>query len=91
VSSYFKKFFQYARNMQDKIGICFALNRIAVGFYFQQKYELCLKFNLRCLEMIDQENAYSILYNIGIVCRRMLKFDESLNYFMQALEWSKLR
>lgn len=77
--------------MQDKVGISFALNRIAIGFYFQHKYELSLKFNMKCLQMIDEENIYSILYNIGIVKRKLKDFQGSLDAFNKAQAWAHAR
>jgi tetratricopeptide (TPR) repeat protein len=77
--------------MQDKVGISFALNRIAISLYFQKKYDLSLKFNNKCLEMIDDENLYSVLYNVGIVHRKLNQFEESLAIFSQALSWSHTR
>lgn len=79
--SYFKRFFKFAKSMQDKVGMAFALNRIGIGFYFLEKYDVSLKYNKNCLEMIDNDNEYSVLYNIGICFRKMKDFFESLKFF----------
>lgn len=78
---YFKRFFKFAKNMQDKVGMTFALNRIGIAYYFLEKYKLAINFNKRCLEMIDGDNEYSVLYNMGICFRKLKDYFESLRFF----------
>lgn len=43
------------------------------------------------MEMIDEENVYSILYNIGIVKRKLKDFESSLDAFNRAQAWANAR
>lgn len=40
---FFKTFYKYARRLEDKVGMCFSLNRIAVDYYNLKDYEQSLK------------------------------------------------
>ena len=80
-TGYFKRFYSFAKSMQDKVGMAFALNRIGIGFYFLQDYEASTRYNKMCLAIIDAENIYSIYYNLGICLRKFKEFPKSLEFF----------
>lgn len=40
------------------------------------------------MQFTDNENIFASFYNIGISYRLLKNFEESINYFKKALEWS---
>lgn len=77
--------------MGDKVGIGFALNRIGICLYHQNKFRESLKFNLKCLDIIDEENIYAVFYNRGITLRKVKDYANSITFFNKALRWAHQR
>jgi len=57
--------------MEDKIGMSLALNRIAINFYNDGKYEKSMEFHLENTKLTDFENAFAGYYNLGITYRKL--------------------
>jgi len=85
---FFKTFYKYARQLEDKVGMCFALNRIAVNYYNISDYEQSLRNHRKALEIMDSENIFTSYYNLGIVLRKLRLIDESLEEFTKAVDWA---
>ena len=85
---FFKTFYKYAKQLEDKVGMCFALNRIAVNYYNIKEYEHSLKNHRKAVEIMDSENIFTSYYNLGIVLRKLGLIEDSLEEFTKAVDWA---
>ena len=88
---FYKRFFFWARLLEDPVGAALALNRIGVAYHKLKKFEKSLNFHKKHLEFSDTENIYAAYYNWGISLRFMKQYSESIEYFNKSLDWSRKR
>lgn len=88
-TKYFKAFYNYAKRLEDKVGMGFALNRVACGLYYQEEYREAIHQNERGLEMMDEENVFAAFYNSGIFLRKVKKFRAALEMFDRVGDFQK--
>lgn len=81
-------YLRFAEKADDLAGPCFALNRISNCFFKLGKLDLSLKFAMKALPLIEEENLFVPLYNIGLFYRRLEFFDKAKDYFGRGLVWA---
>jgi len=77
--------------MEDKVGMALAMNRIGINLFNCGQKKRCIEYHLKNVEFTDQENAFAGLYNLGISYRSIRDYNQSVNFFEQALDWAKER
>lgn len=82
-TEFFKGFYNFAKKLEDKVGMGFALNRVSCGLYYQGKFREAVSQNERCMELMDEENIYAAYYNSGIFYRKMGQHKTALDLFGQ--------
>jgi tetratricopeptide (TPR) repeat protein len=87
---YYKRFFFCARILEDPVGASLALNRLGVAYHKLKNYERSLQFHLKHKQFCDTENMFAALYNIGVSCRLLRQYENSIEAFQNALEWSNV-
>lgn len=94
----FKAFFNIAKQLSDKVGMGFGLNRVACGLYYTGDFDAAVIQSQKCLELMDEDNMYASLYNMGVFHRKACNFRASIDSFeqvvfllQQALEWALKR
>lgn len=61
----------------------FGLNRVACGLYYSGDFEGAVLQNQRCIELMDEDNLYSALYNGGVFQRKAQQFRGAVESFEQ--------
>ena len=85
---YYKRFFFWARILEDPVGAALALNRLGVAYHKLKNYDKSLMFHMKHKEYTDKENLFAAHYNLGISHRLLKNYDESIQSFTKALEWA---
>lgn len=67
--SYFKKYFNCAKSLEDKIGMAFAMNRIGINYHKFNDHEKSVEYHQKNIELSDFENIFAGYYNSGISLR----------------------
>jgi tetratricopeptide (TPR) repeat protein len=96
---FYKRFFFCARLLDDPVGAGLALNRLGIVYYKARRYgkgcnnliEKSLQFHKKHKEFADKENLFAAYYNIGITNRFLKKYEDALESFNNALEWTTQR
>lgn len=71
--------------------------KLAAAYYYQNMYEQSLEYSLRLIKYIDaksdkkeaEEQLMVELVNVGVLCDKVGKYDESLKYYQRSLELRK--
>lgn len=74
--------------MEDKIGMALAANRIGINYFNLEKFDKSQEYHLQNVKLSDHENAFCGFYNLGIIFRKSSNFNQSIEYFQRALNWS---
>lgn len=74
--------------LDDKIGMAFARSRIGVNHHKMDKHEKSFENHKMNIDLSDIENVFAGYYNAGISLRNLERFEDALEYFNRALEWS---
>ena len=85
---FYKRFVNYAKRMEDRIGVALGANRIGINEYNRGKYESSLAHHEENTKLSDVENRFTGLYNIGISYRKLDNLEEAINSFESALNWA---
>ena len=85
---YYKKFLEYAYEIEDKNSICFCYNRIGINYFKLKNYHFCLENHFKSLEFVSNEKIFVVFYNLGLVLRFLGKNDESVNFFEKCFKWA---
>jgi tetratricopeptide (TPR) repeat protein len=85
----YRRFMICAQNMEDKVGVALAMNRIGINYFNIGKHDKSEEFHKKNLELTDKENSFAGYYNLGITYRAMRRLIESLENFKIALEWAR--
>ncbi|CAD8049164.1 unnamed protein product [Paramecium primaurelia] len=88
---FYKKFVACAKLMEDKIGMALGTNRVAFNYYNAGNFTKSIEFHKQNLQYSDQENMFTGYYNLGLAQRRLKNYEESIDYFSNALEWAQKR
>ena len=75
--------------MEDKIGMALATNRIGVNYFNEKKYEKSVEFHEQNVDLSDAENAFAGFYNLGISHRKLGNYEQAMEQFQRALDWSQ--
>ena len=79
----FKAFFNIAKQLSDKVGMGFGLNRVACGLYYTGDFDGAVEQNQKCIELMDEDNLYASLYNMGVFQRKARQFRGAVDSFEQ--------
>ena len=74
--------------MEDKIGMAFAMNRIGINYHKLNDHSKSMEYHTKNIELSDFENVFAGYYNGGISLRFLGSYQESLDHFYKALDWS---
>ena len=85
---YYKKFLEYAFQIENKNCISFCFNRIGINFFKLKKYNKCFDNHFKNLEFVDDDKIFVVFYNLGLVLRFLKNFKESINFFEKCQNWS---
>jgi len=64
--SFYKRFYFFARILEDPVGAALALNRIGFVYFLGRKISKSLKFHMKHCKSADTDNVYIGYYNIAI-------------------------